>query len=618
MPVLSREAARIPIQSVPHRTSASPSREVRPNWGNQVMQRLLRAREIQAKLTVNEPGDVYEQEADRIAESVMRMSNPGLRAPAAPFAGRPSVQSVQRMCTECEEEELHRKETEEEEEGTEEIKTRALPGHTPEITHGVQEKIEALRGGGSPLPTSTRSFFEPRFGADFRSVRAHTDARAAELARTVQARAFTRGHDIVFGAGEYAPMTREGQRLLAHELTHTLQQGGAAGSSRPAESLQRAASSELPGLEPLSGPATPETAQEPDSSSGALIFPPVQPTPEVSFAFPDQQLPAEEEATVSRKAAGQSSWSDSPEREAAAETPYATGMSEEALESALGRGRPLPESVRSGLESRHGQSLGHVRLHTDSAASDLSAKFSAQAFAFRQHIAFGEGTYRPDSPAGQRLLRHEVAHVLQPQPTTPAIFRTPVCTSNCPPGSAPAFVPVSDTTFNCYSYALNSPASGFLFPGNRAGTAEATTVNAVVANAAATRATLGRILPYFTPAGVRRNTEADIGTPLSSDCTRCCSGTQRKIIAVATNSAAGFAPVLSGLTFQFWQPMVSASERWDFHWYRKDADRAWSHKRGGNNAQRDDASGTTPICNPCNANRNHGPNYQNVIGSWCV
>jgi hypothetical protein len=70
-------------------------------------------------------------------------------------------------------------------------------------------------------------------------------------------------------------------------------------------------------------------------------------------------------------------------------------------------------------------------------------------------------------------------------------------------------------------------------------------------------------------------------------------------------------------------PSARSSRRgaasWDFHWYRKDADRPWSHKRGSPDSQRDDAAGTAPICNPCNASRSYpGLNYKNVIGSWCV
>lgn len=83
-------------------------------------------------------------------------------------------------------------------------------------------------GAGRPLDSSSRAFFEPRFGRDFGAVRIHSDARASEAARSVNARAFTVGQHLVFGKGEYSPQSTEGKRLLAHELTHAAQQGSAA------------------------------------------------------------------------------------------------------------------------------------------------------------------------------------------------------------------------------------------------------------------------------------------------------------------------------------------------------------------------------------------------------
>lgn len=95
----------------------------------------------------------------------------------------------------------------------------------PPIVHDV------LRSPGHPLDTATRSFMEPRFGHDFSGVQIHTDARAAESARAVNAAAYTVGSHVVFGQGRYAPHTSAGQRLLAHELTHTIQQGDNAAST---------------------------------------------------------------------------------------------------------------------------------------------------------------------------------------------------------------------------------------------------------------------------------------------------------------------------------------------------------------------------------------------------
>jgi hypothetical protein len=93
------------------------------------------------------------------------------------------------------------------------------PDAVPPIVH------EILRSPGQPLDKETREFMEPRFGHDFSQVRIHTDAKAAESARAVNARAYTVGENIVFGKAQYAPNRFEGKRLLAHELTHTIQQG---------------------------------------------------------------------------------------------------------------------------------------------------------------------------------------------------------------------------------------------------------------------------------------------------------------------------------------------------------------------------------------------------------
>jgi hypothetical protein len=166
--------------------------------GNRYVQRVVRG--IQAKLKIGQPGDIYEQEADRVADEVMRMPEP----------------KVKRQAEEEKEEEEKEKE--------EILQTKEVPSQIPEVTSEFESSIQSLKDGGQPLPKSARAFFEPRFGQDFSRVRAHTDAQAAETAQTLNARAFTMGHDIVFGAGQYVPGTSEGRRLMAHELTHVMQQ----------------------------------------------------------------------------------------------------------------------------------------------------------------------------------------------------------------------------------------------------------------------------------------------------------------------------------------------------------------------------------------------------------
>jgi len=164
---------------------------------------------IQTKLTVNEPGDQYEQEADRLADRVMRMpdSNIPLQhkcSSAAGGPGTPSLESVRHSA------QLRRSIT----------PTDMSSAEPPAIVHDV------LRSSGQPLNESTRAFLEPRFGHDFADVRVHTDSRAAESARAVEAQAYTVGRDVVFGAGQYAPEATQGRQLLAHELAHVVQQRG--------------------------------------------------------------------------------------------------------------------------------------------------------------------------------------------------------------------------------------------------------------------------------------------------------------------------------------------------------------------------------------------------------
>ncbi|MEO7908474.1 MAG: DUF4157 domain-containing protein [Roseiflexaceae bacterium] len=110
-------------------------------------------------------------------------------------------------------------------------------GRVPPIVHDV------LRSPGQPLDAATRAFLEPRFGHDFSGVRVHTDARAAESVQTVNALAYTVGQNIVFGVGQYAPGTSAGRRLMAHELTHVVQQHGSAPVHLDKLSVEQATSS---------------------------------------------------------------------------------------------------------------------------------------------------------------------------------------------------------------------------------------------------------------------------------------------------------------------------------------------------------------------------------------
>jgi hypothetical protein len=161
---------------------------------------------IQTKKAINQPGDQYEQEADRISETVMRMPAPqqqddcGLECPKGQRQQSGQVQKYLQT-----------------------RRTRAgAPGQiaVPPIVH------EVLRSPGQALDPATRTFMEPRFGHDFAKVQIHTNNRAAKSAEAVNALAYTVGDHIVFGAGQHTPGSFHGQELLAHELAHVVQQNG--------------------------------------------------------------------------------------------------------------------------------------------------------------------------------------------------------------------------------------------------------------------------------------------------------------------------------------------------------------------------------------------------------
>jgi hypothetical protein len=160
---------------------------------------------IQFKLTIGKSDDAYEQEADQIADKVMKMS---------------TNKSVQRKCTGCEQEEkIHRKPL---------VASIQKKGNNSDMvaSDSVTNKINSTRGGGSKMDESTNSFMADRFGTDFSNVKIHTGDYAVQMSKELNAQAFTVGSDIYFNSGKYNPESNSGKHLLAHELVHTVQQVG--------------------------------------------------------------------------------------------------------------------------------------------------------------------------------------------------------------------------------------------------------------------------------------------------------------------------------------------------------------------------------------------------------
>ncbi|QZZ22010.1 DUF4157 domain-containing protein [Leptothermofonsia sichuanensis E412] len=269
---LQRNPVPLPKSPAASRTSLHPLLRLQQQVGNQAVSQM-----IQAKLSVGKPNDTYEQEADRVADSVMRMPDLPVQRQAEEEQAQPKPMAeqgaslaqrqadekeetaqtkpligsitplVQRQTEEKEEQAqmlqraeekeepvqmLQRAEEKEEqaqmlqraEEKEEPAQAKEEPGQTPAVTANLENRIQSMRSGGQPLPDSTRSFFETRFGYDFSGVRIHTDSQADEVSRQLNAQAFTIRQNVFFSAGRYEPHTTQGKWLLAHELTHTVQQ----------------------------------------------------------------------------------------------------------------------------------------------------------------------------------------------------------------------------------------------------------------------------------------------------------------------------------------------------------------------------------------------------------
>ncbi|NMF62518.1 hypothetical protein DP113_34170 (plasmid) [Brasilonema octagenarum UFV-E1] len=207
---------------------------------------------VQTKLTIGEPGDKYEQEADRVAAQVVNQIN-------APVSQQ-SSQNLQREEISEEAKQLQMKPM---------LQLRsAKVGMT--AAPDLEASIKQARGGGQLLADSIREPMEQAIGADFSRVKVHTDSRANQLNRSLQARAFTTGHNVFFRQGEYNPGSRGGQELIAHELTHVVQQNGGAVSKKP---LPQPQLSQHPATE---APSTSGLIQAMESSRGEEASSPVE------------------------------------------------------------------------------------------------------------------------------------------------------------------------------------------------------------------------------------------------------------------------------------------------------------------------------------------------------
>jgi hypothetical protein len=268
-PLLKKDLNLLTKTSEPIRTGAFL--QLQHSHGNAYVQRLVKSLGVQTKMTVSKPDDIHEQEADRVAETItgspvvqrepeeeeellqgklQRQELPEeeeeselatkLQRAAAPEEEEPIQAKLQRQPEEEDllQSKLQRQGTPEEEEVQTKLQLQELPEeeeeplqakattNVPDVTADMEKRINSQKGSGQALGDSARTSLEPGFGRDFSQVRIHTGAEANSLSRELSAEAFTTGNDIFFREGAYQPESDQGKKLLAHELTHVVQQDG--------------------------------------------------------------------------------------------------------------------------------------------------------------------------------------------------------------------------------------------------------------------------------------------------------------------------------------------------------------------------------------------------------
>jgi hypothetical protein len=307
-------AARV-VQQINSPTT-SQSQPVQRKFENRLRAKNAQKMAIQAKLAIGEPNDKYEQEADANAAMVVQQINSSTNASTTSQS-----QPVQRQGME-EDEELQMKPLVQ--------RSENLGGG--EASTDLESAIQSARGSGQSLDANLQQSMGQAMGADFSGVKVHTDSQSDQLNKSIQAKAFTTGQDLFFRQGAYEPSSRGGQELIAHELTHVVQQNGVA--------VQRSLSS------------LPQLPQHHNTETSSTIEPAIQTKVEITE---NHQVSSEE--------------NDSNE----------TGM---------------PDSLKTGIESLSGMAMDDVKVHYNSTKpAEMQALAYTQGTDI--HVASGQEKHLP-------------------------------------------------------------------------------------------------------------------------------------------------------------------------------------------------------------------------------
>jgi hypothetical protein len=285
----------------------------------------------------------------------------------------------------------------------------------------------ALKRGGQAMPDDLRTKMEAAFGgADFSQVRLHTDGAAVAAARGIRAHAFAVGEDVYFGTGEFRPHSREGQELLAHELTHVVQaqegriraggsSGGQAGDvavSSPTDSHEREAVRRA--RQVVDAVGTADVAGEVEDRA---LHPHGTTETATSPSIAAESVGAEAATGVTADA-GESGRMEHGGREASVEGTaahrHAAGYVPRNTKAAVPKsmGQALPAQTSAALRARLGSAVDTVRVHTGPEAERFAQVLHAKAVTVGQDIYFNKGQFRPESATGQELIAHEAHHAV--------------------------------------------------------------------------------------------------------------------------------------------------------------------------------------------------------------
>ena len=317
-------------------------------------------------------------------------------------------------------------------------KPSSISSTTPEIQPQIQREIDTSAGRGQSLTPAIQMSMGKTFKHDFSGVKIHNDAQGDRLSRSLDAQAFTVGKDIYFRQGSYKPDTIQGKRLLAHELTHVVQQSSDSSGHRVQRKIDwKDKSKDLKVEEKISGSKKKAKFEVKFLLiSRGDILPKVKKditkivnkyktySKVVGKLYPlkkkynlkdiDTKQIKTSQYIIKVELPPQDSGAKGQRKAFNSSTPNVVGANlEQVIQRNRGQGSQIKSTTRSSLESAFGYDFSQVKIHTNEEADIINRSVNAKAFTTGKDIYFRQGAYQPDTIQGKHLLAHELTHVVQ-------------------------------------------------------------------------------------------------------------------------------------------------------------------------------------------------------------